>query len=248
MARPFKCDKCGNWYVEVPRLHPVTKEPVVCRDCQDRRHAANRVTGVIDCHFHHESATYSERKLTEILLACTTAESVARDALKAISKETMPEHIDKAVLVAGNAYAAALTAEAEAAEALRWAGVMEMPGMTALDNEHRFKSFEVIETFVKRGRRPPEDVATLRRSMQNCADLMREIATALPRAKAAYEAAVTAQERRLAPPPVAATAVNVPASFTKPERTEEQKQKARERTARARAAAKAKREAEAVPA
>mgnify|MGYP001600438353 FL=1 len=158
MPRPFLCSKCGNWYAPVPRYDPATGEHFVCYTCQEKKHAGNPKTGVVDCHAFDESATMSERLVAEALIK---AEAVANTKDLPLAEKALKD---------------AETAGEKVPEAVKWAGVFELPGRKNDRQEDRFKGYEVVEKYVEQHRRPESDLITLQRSIKNC----REMAEQLP--------------------------------------------------------------------
>lgn len=182
-TRPFKCGNCGNWYAPVPLQDPSH----VCLLCLEGKHAPHNRTGLIDCHivpgYRHESATHSEIKMTEALWAVQASVREGQNALVAIKKASGRDGVEAALKRAERAFADAEKEHRQMSEYLRWAGVLEMPGTKSMANERRFKDLGVIESLVKDNRRPPEDRATLSRSIRNCDDISKDIGDAMVEAR-----------------------------------------------------------------
>lgn len=191
MILPFLCVNCKNWYVPVPLYDDITGERLVCLLCENGKHAANKA-GVIDCHVGQLSATKSEITI-----------ALAYGAVQVFSLAVKAGDRAKAAALQG----AADTALATIPEALRWAPVMEMPGMQGMPNEMRFKNINVIDELVNTNRRPPQDLRKLRRSERVCADLAQACVAEITLARQGLAALPMTTPTPLAPPlPAAAHA------------------------------------------
>lgn len=178
--RPFRCPNCGNWHIAVP-----PRDGSTCWECEESHHARHQKTGVVDCHFGHKSATQSEIRMFLALQACGRAEQDAIHASEAIRQGQTAEEVAQELSLAEESFAKAEAAQAGMAEVLRWAGVMEMPGLAGESFPKRFKTIEALELLVGESRRPPEDLADLRRSLQVCTEMADEVPGLLARARVA---------------------------------------------------------------
>lgn len=184
MILPFMCSKCHNWYTPVPVIDEDTGEPLVCLLCEEGRHAPTKA-GVIDCHIGHMTATKSEVALAKAYNVTLMARETAKQCNHELDKATVRSQVDALLVLAQSSYTAAEKAVADIPEALRWAGVMEMPGLKSQPNDMRFKSSDVVELLVKENRRPPQDLRRLRRSEKVCRELANQCVQELPLARAA---------------------------------------------------------------
>ena len=170
MARPYLCPNCRNWYTPVPH-----GPDIVCYQCADGTHAVNPKTGKFDCHAFDSSATASERKLAEAALAVESSIRAIQQAGANIDRATTPDRVLALVKEAETAFAVVETVQRGLAEALRWAGVFELPGRKDARPEDRWKGIDVLRTMVRENRRPKEDLDRMERSIAVCADMEREI-------------------------------------------------------------------------
>ncbi len=178
MARPFLCGKCGNWYTPL-NLGPDN----ACGDCAEDLHARHPKTNEIDCHYGHISAHPSEIKVMGFLAKVQLSVRTNGAALEGIKAAMEQEKVVAYLTRVETAFAEAERVAVNLPETLRWAGVMEMPGMKGEESTKRFKSIEALEEMVKNNRRPPEDLAELRRSVKVCEEIAAEIPPLLAEAR-----------------------------------------------------------------
>ncbi|MDA1188802.1 MAG: hypothetical protein O2854_03885 [Chloroflexi bacterium] len=155
MSRPFQCSKCRNWYTPIP-----VSEEDYCWSCREGKHAPHHKTGVIDCHFGQTSSTPSEIKMVGIV-------ATIKDAITAVEGGDIRS--------AEVAFALAEKARGEVTDVVRWATVMEMPGTLGESSTTRFKNIDALIALVADKRRPPEDLAMVRRTMRFCDEMAAEI-------------------------------------------------------------------------
>ena len=167
----FLCEKCANWYVEVP-----LPEGEVCLSCLTGKHAPHHRTGVIDCHVGHMTPTHSEVGIAKVALFIKEAVTGLQKRSATIARQTTAEAVANILRDAELAFASIEVEQHKVDNLLKWSGVFEMPGTQGLDNERRFKSIEVVEKLAKENRRPPEDVTVLRRSVRNCEAMASDLA------------------------------------------------------------------------
>ena len=173
--RPFKCGKCGNWYIAVPM-----PDDTMCRICAEGKHAVG-VNGQIDCHWGQTSPTPSEIKMVVLLDSCRSVSQEAQNALGAIQSSKAMDDVKAIMSRLEQSFAKAELAQAEMPEILRWAVVMELPGMKDAHQEARFKSIEALRAMGNR--RPPEDIQMLERSDKVCREIAAEIPGILSEAR-----------------------------------------------------------------
>lgn len=188
--RVFQCPKCNNWYVPVP-----VKDGAFCFACDGGQHAPHQRTGVVDCHFGHESATAAEIRMAGIVERVSAAVKAIGTSASGMAAAPDRASVTALLTKAETVFAQAEKAMTDVPETLRWAGVLEMPGMSGEAPTTRFKSIETVEELVRNNRRPPEDLAMLRRSVRTCnalADdlpgLMAEARVAIGQARHAAQA------------------------------------------------------------
>ena len=158
-TRPYLCGKCGNWYSPHP---PMDGSP--CRFCVTGTHTPHIKTGVVDCHFGEKSSHPSERRMAEIVTRVETINTSLSKASAGILQASVMGEVTDIMTLAERDFAAAEKMEKEIPEILRWAGVMELPGLVDADANQRFKNIDAMQELVKQKRRPPEDLEELVRS------------------------------------------------------------------------------------
>lgn len=228
--RPFKCSKCGNWYTPVP-----VEDGQFCRACDMGTHAAHVKTGVIDCHFGHDTATRYEVKMATILEEAGRIGAVLREAQDVIRSAKAKEQTVQALLLAEQAFAVFERAQSGVGETLQWAGVTELPGMTGEPGTARYKSIEALESLIANNRRPPSDMVRARRSLRICHEIADQLASLVAEARVGI-----GQVRQVAQAwkePVAADGPEPVAPLYVAERKKPQRKAARGRTSKAMATA-----------
>lgn len=218
MERPFLC-KCGNWHIKVPVFDEQTKEPMICIQCAEGTHTPHIKTGAIDCHFGFQSATLSERQMGESVLRATNALTVAKEGLAAVAKANDQAATQDILTKAELVMAGATLAQAKVAEALHWAGVMEMPGTAGEPNSKRYKNEEALSLMVMENRRPPEDLATLRRSIRVCNEMAAEVTSLYGEASRAMQTLRESVASKRFGPPVVPVYAEAPVEAAKKPRT-----------------------------
>lgn len=168
--RPFQCPKCLNWHTPIPM-----PEGMMCRWCAEEKHARHPKTGEYDCHWGLITSTQSEVKIMQANGRINEAATECQRLIQVIESATEKEQVIDVLKRAEVAFALAERAHGEVGEILRWAGVMEMPGMAGEPSSKRFKSVEAIEVMVADNRRPPTDLTTLQRSVKICNEIANEI-------------------------------------------------------------------------
>lgn len=178
-GRPFKCPNCGNWYTPIPEFKGQ------CRGCVMGLHSPHIRTGIIDCHSGQESSTYSEIKMTETLETIRAARNGAQAMVRAIREALADDQVSELALQAEKVFSGAEKTHGGVPDFLRWAGVFELPGQSDQPGATRYKDMGAMEELVGMNRRPPEDVATLKRSVTICGEIAEEIASAVAEARVA---------------------------------------------------------------
>lgn len=191
-TRPFCCANCGNWYTPIPNFEDE------CLACVTKSHTPHHKTGIVDCHFGQRSATYSERRMAELLAQVTAArDSTQRDAAKAnLRSETL--------LNAEERFSRVERVMRELPEIILWAGVMEMPGMAGEPATARYKDMTALEDLVSNSRRPQSDLDVLKRSVSVCKGIEIEVGQIMAELRVAMtelrrHAASPTAERQVAP-------------------------------------------------
>jgi len=175
--RPFKCGNCGNWYIAAP-----VPDGMMCRICAEGKHAVG-AKGQMDCHWGQVSPTPSEVKMMELLALCKTAQAATVNVLGSIQSSTGIDGVQAVMARGEQSFAKAELAHAGMPEILRWASVMELPGMGDAPSAARFKNIDAIRELVGSNRRPPEDLAMLERSEKVCREIAAEIPGLLSEAR-----------------------------------------------------------------
>lgn len=177
--RPFICSKCGNWYLKIQM--PAN---TMCRACSEGKHARN-AAGIIDCHWGETSPTPSEIKMATLLASCQKARDTAVNALATIRESKDLDAVKVSLSSVEQTFAKAELLQSEIPEILRWAVVLELPGMQAEPMTARFKHIDAVRELVGSSRRPPEDLAMLERSDNLCHEIAAEVPALLAEARIA---------------------------------------------------------------
>ena len=168
-GRPFLCPNCGNWYTPIPEFKGQ------CRQCVMGTHAPHHKTGLIDCHFGQESSTFSERRMVETMNLVVGLPARLSSLAAGINTATTSIAVNELLLEAERLFSGTEKAMRGIGEVMSWAGVMELPGQADATPAARFKDLASIEEMAGNSRRPPEDVATLKRSVAICKEIEDEL-------------------------------------------------------------------------
>lgn len=175
---PFRCGKCGNWYTPIQVAFP----------CPDHdKHAVNKA-GRFDCHWEHDSATTSERRIVEI-------EGIIRTSI-ATSKGGDLAAAETAFVAAEKAESEATTGGRRGQGVVGDSDIMEMPGLKGANPEARFKTADAIARMVDDNRRPKSDLDVLNRSFT----IVGEIAGGFPALMAEVREAIGEMRRAVTEP------------------------------------------------
>lgn len=196
--RPYKCGNCGNWYIKLPM-----PDDVMCRMCNEGTHAPHPKTGIVDCHWGQTSPTPSEIKMVELLNLCQSAVQEEVAAVARIQRSKDMDGIRAVVSQVEQVFSRAELAHSTMPEILRWAVVLELPGMAGASQAARFKHIDAVRDLVATNRRPPEDLAMLERSERVCREIADEVPVVLSEARMALNQARKAAQEWAAPITVA---------------------------------------------
>ena len=179
MDKPFLCEKCRNWYIEVPvrdlKGNVLPKDEYGCRMCNEGTHVPNKA-GIVDCHWGQVTPTPSEVTMAKIALAVTMAKNGTEKAIAGVGKLTMKAEADASLETCESFFEVAQRGVQTQADAMKFAGAFALPGIPkSLPVKDRYKTVDQMEQMVADNRRPSEDLDELNRSVKVCGELAIEI-------------------------------------------------------------------------